>query len=138
MRFPLAILTLLSTLLTLSLTLALPNPTSVSEVRPQTTETITLITSLANVGLNAIKLDRAVRSFTDNVDEIKTLSANLEHSINQAISTTKSTGNLDTPSSHIIAGICVPLKPIFADMLKAISNKVSIPPAFWTICWGGI
>lgn len=127
MRFPLIMLTLLPALLIPSLTLALPSPSSLNELIPRTSETITLITSLVNVGLNAIKLDEAVRSFTpDDVDEIKTRSTNLEHSLDQALSTTRSTGNLDSLSSKKTTEICVPLKPVFADLLKVISDKVSV------------
>ncbi|OOF91876.1 hypothetical protein ASPCADRAFT_133941 [Aspergillus carbonarius ITEM 5010] len=124
MRFPLIMLTLLPALLIPFLTLALPSPSRPNELIPRTSETITLITSLVNVGLNAIKLDEAVRSFTpDDVDEIKTRSTNLEHSLDQALSTTRSTGNLDSLSSKKTTEICVPLKPVFADLLKVISDK---------------
>ncbi|PYI04388.1 hypothetical protein BO78DRAFT_171120 [Aspergillus sclerotiicarbonarius CBS 121057] len=130
MRFPLVILTLLSTILISSLTLALPSPSTPNQLLPRTTETIPLITSLVKIGLNAIKLDKALRSFTPNdVDEIRTPSSDLEQSLDQAESTAKSTAksteNLDARSSTVIAGICTPLKAIFGDMLNVISDKRS-------------
>ncbi|PWY82128.1 hypothetical protein BO70DRAFT_362051 [Aspergillus heteromorphus CBS 117.55] len=135
MHFPAAILTLLPTLLIPPYTLALPNPPNPSppgpnpntpnEPLPGNAETFTLITSLLTTGLSAIKLDEAVKSFTgENVDEVRTRSSELENNLTQATSTATSTGELDDFSSKKIADICVPLKPVFSEMLKDISDKV--------------
>ncbi|RAK99920.1 uncharacterized protein BO80DRAFT_445936 [Aspergillus ibericus CBS 121593] len=137
MRFSLMILTVLPTLLISPPTFALPNPPTPNQLLPRTTDTITVITSLVGVGLKGINLDKAVRSFTpDGVNEIRARSLDLEHSLDQAQSTAKSVEKLDALSSNIIAGICTPLKPLFSDLLKAISDKVHPLPPRW-IASGG-
>ncbi|OJJ70399.1 hypothetical protein ASPBRDRAFT_56198 [Aspergillus brasiliensis CBS 101740] len=124
MRFPILTLALLSTLLILpSITLANPVP-STEHLHTRGQGTITFIASLLNNGLKIIRLDKSVRYFTpERLDDVKTRSSEALQSLDEAIATGKSIGHFDPLSSHVIAAICVPLKPFYSSMVNAIRDK---------------
>ncbi|OJI88890.1 hypothetical protein ASPTUDRAFT_60690 [Aspergillus tubingensis CBS 134.48] len=126
MRFPILTLALLSTLLTLpSTTLSHPSPsTEHLHLHPRGQGTITFIGSLLNNGLKVLQLDKSVRYFTpERLDDVKTRSSEALQSLDEAIATGKSIGHFDPTSSHVIAALCIPLKPFYGSMINAIRDK---------------
>ncbi|BCS00362.1 uncharacterized protein AKAW2_50703S [Aspergillus luchuensis] len=124
MRFPILTLALLSTFLTLpSITLAHP-ALSTEHLQPRGQSTITFLSSIFNNGMRIFRLDKTVRYFTpERLDDVKSRSSEAIQSLDEAIATGKSIGHLDPASSHAISALCIPLKVVYGNMIKAIREK---------------
>lgn len=67
-----------------------------------------------------------MRYFTpERLDDVKSRSSEAIQSLDEAIATGKSIGHLDPASSHAISALCIPLKVVYGNMIKAIREKVS-------------
>ncbi|GAQ44036.1 hypothetical protein AtubIFM61612_003519 [Aspergillus tubingensis] len=124
MRFLILTLALLSTILTLpSITLAHP-ALGTEHLQPRGQSTITFLSSIFNNGMRIFRLDKTVRYFTlERLDDVKSRSSEALQSLDEAIATGKSIGHFDPASSHAIAGLCIPLKVVYGNMIKSIRDK---------------